>query len=127
LFSPAALLRRYGPTSLTRVALSPPTELKPLVVPSRDGEYLVWEDYPFIGTNVRAPSAWCITRPDGSVSKLNARGLSEQALRDWLAVAVGAEKAVQLVVQLNLHVYAGVLASPFTRERPFVRRLNGSH
>lgn len=125
--SPAIPPRSKGATSLTRVALSPPTELKPLAVPGQDGEYLVWEDYPFIGTNVRAPSAWCITRPDGSVSKLNARGLSELTLRDWLAVAVGDEKAIQLVVQLNLHVYAGVLASPFTRERPFERRLNGSH
>lgn len=114
-----------GATKLSRVALSPPTELKPLVVPSRDGEYLVWEDYPFIGTNVRAPSAWCITRPDGTVIRVNARGLSEQVLRDWLAGALGLENAVQLVVQLNLRVYAGVLASPFTRERPFGRRLNG--
>jgi hypothetical protein len=125
--SPAIPPRNQGAASVTRVALSPPTELKPLVVPSQDGEYLVWEDYPFIGTNVRAPSAWCITRPDGSVSKLNARGLSEEALRDWLTVAVGDEQAIQLIVQLNLHMYAGVLASPFTRERPFERRLNGSH
>jgi hypothetical protein len=125
--SPAIPPRNQGAARVTRVALSPPTELKPLVVPSQDGEYLVWEDYPFIGTNVRAPSAWCITRPDGSVSKLNARGLSEEALRDWLTVAVGDEKAIQLIVQLNLHLYAGVLASPFTRERPFERRLNGSH
>jgi len=111
---------------VTRMAMSPPTELKPLVVPSRDGDYFVWEHYASVNTDVRVPSRWCITRPDGSVVRLNAKGLSEQTLRDWMAGMLGAENADQLVGQLNLRRYAGVLASPFTRERPFERRLNGS-
>jgi hypothetical protein len=113
-----------GQTIVTRMAMSPPTELKPLVVPSRDGEYFVWEHYASVGTDVRVPSRWCITRPDGTVVRLSAKGLSEQALRDWMAGTLGAENADQLVGQLNLRSYAGVLASPFTRERPFERRLN---
>jgi hypothetical protein len=109
---------------VARIAKSPPTELKPLVVPSRDGEYLVWEDYQFVDTDVRRPSMWCITRPDGTVVQLSARGLSAQTLHEWLADTLGDEMAGQLVNQLNLRVYAGVLASPFTWERPFERRLN---
>jgi hypothetical protein len=100
----------------------PPNERNPLVVPTPDGDYLVWEEYPSIHTNVRKPASWCVTEPDGNVVSRRAKGLTLDALREWLVLVLGATLAVPLVEQLNARPIGGVLASVGTKKSPFQQR-----